>query len=134
MGSHGEMPGLGFHWEMEAHVMGGMTPIEALRAATIGSAKVIGRDADFGSLEPGKVADILLLDRDPRADIRNSLSLSQVMLGGRLYDADTLDELWPRRRAFGRPWYRDDLPPGVPDPGAPPVPSHDQGHRAPVSR
>ena len=92
---------------------------------------MIGRDADFGSLEPGKIADILLLDRDPRADIRNSLSLSQVMLGGRLYDADTLDELWPRQRVFGRPWYRDDLPPGIPDPGAPPVPSHGDGSARP---
>lgn len=118
MGSHGEIPGLGFHWEMEAHVMGGMTPTEALHAATIGSARVIGRDADFGSLEPGKVADILILDRDPRVDIRDSQSLSQVMQGGRLYDAETLDEIWPRQRAFGRPWYRDDLPPGVADPGA----------------
>ncbi len=116
IGSHGEMPGLGFHWEMEAHVMGGMTPMEVLRAATLGSAHVIGRDADFGSLEPGKVADILVLDRDPRADIRNSLSLIQVMLGGRLYDAETLDEVWPRQRSFGRPWYRNDLPPGVVDP------------------
>lgn len=118
MGSHGEMPGIGFHWEMEAHVMGGMTPMEVLRAATIGSAHVIGRDADFGSLEAGKVADILILDRDPRADIRNSLSIRQVMIGGRLYDAETLDELWPRQRSFGRPWYRDDLPPGAPDPAA----------------
>lgn len=118
MGSHGEIPGLGFHWEMEAHVMGGMTPMEALRAGTIGSARAIGRSADLGSIEAGKIADILVLDRDPRADIRNSLSLSHVMLSGRLYNADTLDELWPRQRAFGRPWYRDDLPPGVKDPGA----------------
>ncbi|WP_160299223.1 amidohydrolase family protein [Sphingomonas sp. SRS2] len=118
MGSHGELPGIGFHWEMAAHVMGGMTPMEALRAGTIGSARAIGREADFGSLESGKVADMLVLDRDPRADIRNSLSIRQVMLGGRLYDAETLDELWPHQRRFGRPWYRDDLPPGTPDPRA----------------
>jgi len=118
MGSHGEMPGIGFHWEMEAHVLGGMTSLEALRAGTVGSARAIGRDQDFGSIEPGKVADMLVLDRDPRLDIRNSLSLRQVMQGGRLYDAETLDELWPRPRRFGRPWYRDDRPPGVPDLGA----------------
>jgi Tol biopolymer transport system component len=118
MGSHGEIPGLGFHWELEAHVLGGWTPVEALRAGTLGSARAIGREADLGSIAPGKVADLLVLDRNPLIDIRNSLSLSQVMQAGRLYDADTLDELWPRRRPFPRPWYRDDRPPGTPDPGA----------------
>lgn len=120
MGSHGEIPGLGFHWEMEAHVMGGMRPIEALRAATLGSARAIGREADFGSLEVGKVADLVILDHDPTADIRNTLSISRVIQGGRLYDADTLDQLWPTPRRFPRPWYWDDRPPGTPDPGAAP--------------
>jgi hypothetical protein len=98
--------------------MGGWTPEEALRAGTLGSARAIGREADLGSIAPGTVADLLVLDRNPLIDIRNSLSLSQVMQAGRLYDADTLDELWPRRRPFPRPWYRDDRPPGTPDPGA----------------
>ncbi len=103
MGSHGEIPGLGFHWEMEAHVMGGWTPVEALRAATLGSAEAIGRQADLGSLETGKVADLVVLDRDPLADIRNTLSMSLVMKGGQLFDASTLDELWPKARPFPRP-------------------------------
>ena len=120
MGSHGEIPGLGFHWEMEAHVMGGWTPAEVLRAATLGSAEAIGREADLGSIEPGKVADLVILDRDPLVNIRNTLSLSMVMQGGRLYDASTLDELWPEARPFPRPWYWDDRPPGTPDPGRPP--------------
>ena len=125
MGSHGEIPGLGFHWEMEAHVMGGWTPAEALRAATLGSAEAIGRDSDLGSLEAGKVADLVILDRDPTADIRNTLSISGVMQGGRLYDAATLDEIWPEARPFPRPWYWDDRPPGTPDPGRPsPPPAH----------
>jgi Tol biopolymer transport system component len=118
MGSHGEIPGLGFHWEMEGHVMGGWTPAEALRAATLGSAKAIGREADLGSIEVGKVADLVMLDRDPQANIRNSLAIALVMQGGRLYDAWTLDELWPQARPFGRPWYWDDRPPGTPDPGS----------------
>ncbi|MBV9527483.1 MAG: PD40 domain-containing protein [Sphingomonas sp.] len=116
MGSHGEIPGLGFHWEMEAHVMGGWTPEEALRAATLGSAEAIGREADLGSIEPGKIADLVILDRDPRADIRNSLSIASVMQGGKLYDGSTLDELWPHAHSFPRAWYRDDRPPGEPDP------------------
>ena len=111
MGSHGEMPGIAMHWEMEAHVMGGMTPLEALHSATMGSAETIGRVGEFGSLEPGKFADLIILAKDPRADIRNSLAIAQVMKNGRLYDGDTLDEQWPTPRALPEPWYRgDDLP------------------------
>lgn len=133
MGSHGEIPGLGFHWEMEAHVMGGWTPAEALRAATLGSAQAIGREADLGSLEPGKIADLVVLDRNPLADIRNTLSISQVMQGGGLYDAATLDEIWPQTRPFARPWYWDDRPPGAPDPGqAPPAPAELQSTKGSI--
>jgi cytosine/adenosine deaminase-related metal-dependent hydrolase len=105
---------------MEAHVMGGWTPAEVLRAATLGSAEAIGREADLGSIEPGKVADLVVLDRDPLVNIRNTLSLSMVMQGGRLYDSSTLDELWPEARPFPRPWYWDDRPPGAHDPGRAP--------------
>lgn len=114
MGSHGEMPGIGVHWEMEAHVMGGMTPTEALHSATMGSAQAIGRDSEFGSLDTGKFADLLVLTRDPRTNIRNSLSLEHVMKGGRLYEAATLNEVWPRTRAFPEPWFRNvDVPTGT---------------------
>ncbi|HEV8329907.1 MAG TPA: amidohydrolase family protein [Steroidobacteraceae bacterium] len=105
IGSHGEIPGFGFHWEMEAHVQGGMTPHEALRAGTIGSAEAIGRAAEFGSIEPGKFADLAILDADPRADIRNSRSVVQVMKNGRLYDAVTLNELWPRQQPLAPAWF-----------------------------
>ena len=111
IGSHGEMPGIGMHWEMEAHVMGGMTPMEALHAATIGSAETIGRSAEFGSLEPGKFADLVILTKDPRRDIRDSRSIAQVMKNGRLYDGDTLDKVWPQQRPLPPSWYRDDDPP-----------------------
>lgn len=110
MGAHGEIPGLGFHWEMEAHVQGGMTPMEALRAGTIGSAEAIGRAAEFGSIEPGKFADLIILTADPRQDIRNSRALESVMKNGRLYDANTLDEIWPRKRRFEKPWFADEAP------------------------
>ena len=113
MGSHGEIPGLGFHWEMEAHVMGGWTAEEALRAATLGSAEAIGRDTDLGSIERGKIADLVILDRDPLTNIQNTLSISLVMEGGRLYDASTLEELWPVKRPFPHPWYWDDGPLGT---------------------
>ena len=111
IGAHGEMPGPGFHWELEAHVQGGMTPLEALRAGTMGSALAIGRATELGSIEPGKVADLVVLDADPLEDISYSTTSSYVMMNGRLYDAATLDEIWPRRRPLDAPWFADDRPP-----------------------
>ena len=98
VGSHGEMQGLGFHWEMEVLASGGAKPIEVLHAATMGSAEVIGHAADVGSIEPGKFADLLILDADPVDNIRNTLSIHWVMKNGRLYEGDTLNEVWPRTR------------------------------------
>lgn len=110
MGSHGEMQGIGYHWELEAYASGGATPHEVLRAATIGSSEVIGRATELGSIEPGKFADLLILDRDPLADITNTNSLSFVMKNGRLYDASTLDEVWPRQKPLEAQWFRSDSP------------------------
>ncbi len=110
LGSHGEVQGLGFHWEMKLYASGGGTPLEVLRAATLGSAEVIGHAQDVGSLEPGKFADLLILDADPLADIANVDRLSQVMKDGRLYDASTLDEVWPRQRARPPMWFAGDAP------------------------
>jgi hypothetical protein len=106
VGSHGEIPGLGFHLEMQALASGGMTPMEVLHAATIGSSRAIGRDEEFGSLEAGKYADLLILDADPLADIKNTLSIQSVMKNGRLYDASTLDEVWPRQRQLKPLWFQ----------------------------
>lgn len=111
VGSHGEMPGLGFHWEMQAYAAGGMTPMEVLRAATISSAETIGRQAEFGSLEAGKYADLIILDKNPLEDIANTLSIRLVMKNGRLYDADALDEVWPRQRPLPPLWFWNDTPP-----------------------
>ncbi len=111
IGSHGEIPGVGFHWEMEAYVQGGMTPTEALRAGTIGSATAIGRASELGSIESGKFADLVILSKDPRQDIRDSRAIAEVMQNGRLYSADTLDEIWPRQKAFGPQWFDGERPP-----------------------
>lgn len=105
MGSHGDEPGIGFHYEMEAHALGGMAPMAVLHAATAGAAETIGRLGDMGTLEPGKYADLVVFDADPLADIRNSKSLSLVMRGGQLFDAATLDELWPEARPLPAPWF-----------------------------
>ncbi|MCP3730917.1 amidohydrolase family protein [Sphingomonas sp. MG17] len=110
MGSHGDHPGIGYHSEMEAHATGGMTPLAILHAATAGAAETIGRLDDMGTLEVGKYADLVVFDADPVADIRNSKSVKLVMRGGQLFDADTLDELWPVQRKLPAPWFAQDKP------------------------
>lgn len=93
IGAHGQQAGIGSHWELWSFVRGGMTPIEALRAGTIDSARSLGFAKDVGSIEPGKLADLVVLDADPTVDIRNSDKISRVMLGGRMYDAKTMNEV-----------------------------------------
>lgn len=92
IGAHGQEPGIAAHWELWSFARGGMSPVEALRAGTIEAARSLGYDADVGSLEPGKLADLVVLDADPTKDIRNSDKISKVMIGGRLLDAATLNE------------------------------------------
>ena len=105
VGSHGQLQGLGYHWELWALQSGGMTEHDALRAATIMGAEAIGLGGDLGSIEPGKLADLVILGANPLDDIRNSNTVEKVMMNGRLYDGDTLDELWPRQRAApDEPW------------------------------
>ncbi len=101
LGAHGQREGLGSHWEIWMFVQGGMTPHQALRAATLGSARYLGLEGDIGSLEPGKLADLVILNANPLTDIRNSDHVDQVMLNGRLYDAQTMDRIGnhPRKRA-----------------------------------
>jgi imidazolonepropionase-like amidohydrolase/Tol biopolymer transport system component len=105
IGAHGQQAGLGPHWEMWSFVRGGWSPIEALRAATIMPATSLGYAQDVGSLEPGKLADLVVLDADPTVDIRNSDKVNRVMLGGRLYDAATMNEVVTGTRVRTPYWW-----------------------------
>jgi imidazolonepropionase-like amidohydrolase len=91
IGGHGQQPGMAEHWELWSYVRGGATPIEALRHGTVDPAAIYGF-RDLGSLEPGKLADLVVLNADPTQDIRNTDHIAMVMQNGRLYDAATLNE------------------------------------------
>ena len=113
VGSHGQLQGLGYHWELWATQSGGLSEHEALRVATALGAEAIGLDGDLGSIAPGKLADLVVLDANPLDDIRNTNRIRYVMKNGRLYDAGTLDETWPRARPLGKPTWLGDEPDGV---------------------
>ncbi|MEM8985327.1 MAG: amidohydrolase family protein [Pseudomonadota bacterium] len=93
VGSHGQVAGLAMHWEMILLAEGGMAPEAILRGATINGAKTYGLDHQLGSIEPGKLADLIVLDKNPLEDIRNTNSVRYTMMNGRLYDAYTMNEI-----------------------------------------
>jgi Tol biopolymer transport system component len=105
LGSHGEVQGIGTHWELWMMGSGGMKPHAALKAATIDSADAIGFAKHLGSLEVGKLADLIVLDANPLDDLRNTAKIAEVMKNGRLYDAATLNETYPRQKALEPQWW-----------------------------
>ena len=116
IGSHGQQHGLGSHWEVWSMATA-VGPMGALEVGSLHGAHFLGMDADIGSIKVGKLADLVVLDKNPLDDIRNTKALRFVMKAGTLYDAATLDEMWPRVRPFGPlpwanpdAWRRDDRP------------------------
>lgn len=104
VGSHGQQHGLGSHWDVwiAARALGNHG---ALEMASLHGAKFLGMDRDLGSLARGKLADLMVLNGNPLDDIRKTADLRYVMKGGVLYDADSLDEIWPTPRRFGDTYW-----------------------------
>lgn len=105
-GGHGEREGLATHWEMWSFVRGGFSPMQALAAATINPATYLGMEKDLGSLEPGKLADLVVLDSNPLEDIRHSDHISHVLLNGRMYEAESLTEVHTGDSALQPFWWQ----------------------------
>ncbi len=107
IGSHGEIDGIGVQTEIWMNAAA-MTPMDALEVASRHGAYFLGVDQDLGSLEVGKLADLVILNRNPLENIRYTLDMAYVMQGGRLFDDETLNEIWPEARNYGpRPWLND---------------------------
>ena len=106
LGAHGQLQGLGAHWELWMLAQGGMTPLQAIRCATINGAGYLGMDKEIGSLEVGKLADLIVMNENPLDDIRNSDKIKYVMVNGRLYDADSMNEIGNRPKPHLRFWWQ----------------------------
>ncbi len=95
IGGHGQMQGLGVHWEIWSIQNGGLSNHDTLKVATIFGAEAIGLDGDVGSIEGGKLADLIIMDANPLTDIKNTNTIRFVMKNGELFEGDTLNQLWP---------------------------------------
>ncbi|HLJ50579.1 MAG TPA: amidohydrolase family protein [Bryobacteraceae bacterium] len=110
IGGHGQIQGIQCHWEMWALQSGGLSNFEVLKAATISGAQAIGYAHDLGSLEQGKLADLIVLNKDPLQDIHNTNTIRYVMKGGQLFEGDTLNEVWPQQKPLPQLWWWNEKP------------------------
>ncbi|TAD82686.1 MAG: amidohydrolase, partial [Bacteroidetes bacterium] len=110
VGSHGQLQGLGYHWELWSMASGGISNLNALKTATILGATALGLDKDLGSIEVGKLADLVVMDSNPLQNIRHTNTIKYVVKNGRLYDGSTLDELYPSAKKLDVSGWTKDVP------------------------
>jgi len=110
IGSHGQFQGLGFHWEMWALASGGVSNLDVLRSATLRGAEAMGFAQDLGSIEPGKLADLVVLNKNPLDDIHNTNTIQYVMKNGELFEGDTLNQIYPQQKPLPPLWWWNEKP------------------------
>jgi hypothetical protein len=110
IGSHGQFQGLGYHWEMWALASGGASNMDVLRSATLRGAEAMGFAQDLGSIEPGKLADLVVLNKNPLDDIRNTNTIQYVMKNGELFEGDTLNQIYPQQKPLPPLWWWNEKP------------------------
>jgi len=110
IGSHGQFQGLGFHWEMWALASAGASNLDVLRSATVRGAEAMGFAQDLGSIEPGKLADFVVLNKNPLDDIHNTNTIQYVMKNGELFQGDTLDQIYPVQKPLPPLWWWNEKP------------------------
>lgn len=108
LGAHGQRNGLAAHWEFWMMEQGGMTPHEALRVATLEGAQYLGMENDIGSVEVGKLADLVVIDGDVLSDLRSSTSVKWTVLGGRVFQSATMAEIWPSQTPITDLYFQKD--------------------------